>query len=362
MTGNQESRLALVTGATGFIGSRLVQELIAHGFRIRALVRPTSQTELLAQQGCELFVGDVVQDPESVCQAVQGCDLVFHLAAETHAVRSSELIDRNLRGVKSVLAAMEQSNVMRLIYVSSLAAVGPSTATEPQTEAADYRPVSCYGKSKAACEQAAFELADQLSISIVRPPIVLGEGDHNGLAMFQSIDQLRLHFVPGFSKRMYSVIHVDDLARSLVAVAQRGQSIQRIGDQQGIYFAAADEAFSFSQLGRVIGRAMDRRVFVIKVAKPVMWLTCLLNEGIGRLTGNAQYLNLDKFRDAFSGSWLCSNQKLKADLGIEFQHSFLEQMRQTAAWYRAQGQLKQRATDRLSHETQQSNPQTESFS
>ena len=361
----QTTPLALVTGATGFIGQRLVGRLLEAGYRIRALVRNSSDTRWLRQRGCELSVGDVVYDPASVATALRGVDLVFHVAAETHAVRSSELVERNLAGTRNVLEQMAaETGTRRLILVSSLAVTGPTTPDRPVVETSPYNPVSYYGESKVASEQAAYRFAEQLDISIVRPPIVLGEGDLNGLEMFKPIDSMNVHFVPGFYRKVYSLIHVEDLAESMLVIAQRGQHIKQLGDGQGVYFAACDEADSFTELGRRIGRLMGRRrTFVIKVAKPVMWLVCLWNEGKSRMTGRREILDLDKFRDGFAGSWYCSNEKIKRELGVRFEVSLDDRLQQTICWYRKQGWLKAdpQGEQRSSSASDQSSSKTESF-
>ncbi|MEL7499475.1 MAG: NAD-dependent epimerase/dehydratase family protein [Planctomycetota bacterium] len=337
------NKRVLITGATGFIGSRLVTFLVQRGYKVRAIVRATSDTAHLQRLGCELFVADLLDDRGSVVQAAADCDYVFHLAAETRAVRSKELIQRNSQSMKTLLdAAASQPVPPRLVYVSSLAAVGPSSKTEHLVESDRRHPTSFYGKSKQACEELAESFADQMKIAIVRPPIVLGEDDRNGLMMFESIDRFGIHFVPGFRNRNYSAIHVDDLCRALILVAEEGQSLEPDGRNfgNGIYFATSPEIYTFSELGRTIGQVLGRkRTWVIKVALPILWSIALFNELKARIVRQPQYLNRDKLREAMAGSWICSGEKIKNELGFEPEKPMFDRLKEIVAGYRLKGWL-----------------------
>ena len=247
----------LVTGASGFIGRHLVRRLQARGMNVTCLVRRTSDIGALKKLGCRIVYGDVVNDPENVTAAVQGNDLVFHLAASTHAVRARDLVEMNSGGFKNVVEACAACPASpKLILVSSLAAVGPNQRDTPHHESNPGKPVSFYGRSKSACERIAKQCASRVPIAIVRPPIVLGQGDRYGFEMFKTIDEFGWHFVPSFSTHEFSAIHVDDLATALMTVADRGQCLDPNSQTQGIYFAAADETLTYSQLGRLIGQAL----------------------------------------------------------------------------------------------------------
>lgn len=343
----QEKRRVLVTGATGFIGSRCVRHLQDSGHEVVALVRATSDTSCLEGTGCELAVADLAARPDVLApaldRALQGIDWVVHLAAKTKAVRSATLIEHNVTVMENVLQAMVRVGTPRLVLVSSLAASGPSTETQPLVEGETEDPASCYGKSKLACESLAREYADRILISVVRPPIVLGERDRHGLLMFQSIEAANVHFIPGFRRRIFSLIHVDDLCRALEIVAAKGKALKHQSQDDhgtGIYFAAAPESFSFADLGTAIGRAMGKRPWRIPVAFPLLWGIAFFNELKGRLVGREQYLNVDKLKEATAGSWWCSSEKMKTELGFEPEVPIAERLKQIVTGYRALGWLK----------------------
>ena len=133
---------------------------------------------------------------------------------------------------------------------------------------------------KLAAETAAPQVRrNVVPVSVVRPPIVLGDGDKKGLAMFKCIAQTGLHFVPGRFPHRFSVIHSRDLVNALMLAAQCGARIGRHREQdkesegQGFYFVADDEQPTFADLGRLIGEALGRkRVRVVRIPMPAMWV------------------------------------------------------------------------------------------
>ena len=212
----------LVTGATGFIGQRLVKRLVSRGDKVTCLVRRTSNLAGVKRLGCSIVFADTAKNLGQIRQATAACDTVFHLAASTNAVRSRSLIEMNTSGLENMLhACAARQSPPTFVFVSSLAAVGPSSVSRSHDETAPLKPISCYGRSKADCELLATRFASRIPITIVRPPIVLGEGDRQGLQLFSLIEKWGFHFVPGFSDQSFSVLHVDDLTKAMSALAER---------------------------------------------------------------------------------------------------------------------------------------------
>jgi nucleoside-diphosphate-sugar epimerase len=180
---------------------------------------------------------------------------------------------------------------------------------------------------------------------------VLGDGDPYGLDMFRLIDQWGWHFVPSFSMHNFSLIHVEDLANVLIGVADRGRRLSNTSESEGIYFASADETVSYSRLGRMIGDSLGRRrTRVLKVALPVLWMVAGANEIKARLSSTPQFLNFDKFREASGGSWTCSNEKLKNEVGFAPAMPLMDRLNQTSAWYRNQGWLARKNVPALANQ------------
>lgn len=335
----------LVTGASGFIGSHLVETLIARGDEVTALVRRTSPADPLRSLGATLAHGDVTQ-AEGLREAVVGQSVVYHVAGSTRALRARELFEVNRRGVGNVArACAEQARPPVLVVVSSLAAAGPSPRGRLRTDADPLHPVSAYGRSKRAGEKAARQFADRVPITIVRPPIVLGERDRNGLAMFKAVARTGLHLVPGSAPETYSIIHAADLAQLLVLAAERGTRLAPAGacdpsDARGFYFAAGDQHPTWCQLGRMIGAALGRgRAFTLPVPMALAWTLAAGTEVVAQISRQPFYLGIDKFREVSAGSWACSPQKALEELGFSVAAPLAERLRQTVEWYRKTGWL-----------------------
>ena len=256
-------RKAFVTGGTGFIGTRLVKQLINNGTEVICLVRKhssqskQSKTDALKKLGCQLVDGDL-QDTALALPGIEQCDVLFHVAAAKNSANPRDLLHLNPNNTKNLVdAVLRASATPKIIGVSSLAACGPSNQNRPTLETDSPSPVSFYGRSKLLCEQALISYADRLPVSIVRPPIVLGQGDANALRMFKLIQKFNCHLIPGLTDRQYSIIHVDDLVEAMIHVACQGQPVTDVVAATGIYFASTEQ-ITYAELGRKIGLALGR--------------------------------------------------------------------------------------------------------
>jgi len=332
----------LVTGASGFIGTHLVAALTARGDDVSCLVRRTSKVEPLQTLGAKLVYGDVT-DPGCLPSAVAKQQVVYHLAGRTLVLNSRQFYEVNRRGVANVAKACAgQETPPVMVYVSSLAAAGAAVDGRPRIESDTPEPVSHYGRSKRSGEHVAEGFAERIPISVVRPPIVLGEGDHLAFPMFHSILRLGVHMVPGFKPRLFSMIHADDLSQLLILAAERGRRLPplgRPGDQpgQGYYFAACEQDLNYADLGRLIAESTDRRVIIIPTALPVIRTISAVGEVISHVRQHPLLMNLDKVREIEAGSWICSAQKAQEELGFEVAAPLIARLRQTAEWYKREG-------------------------
>lgn len=332
---------ALVTGASGFIGEHLVKCLYEHGFDITCLVRPSSDRSRLERFRPRYVTGDIL-DAESIQEAVTEADIVFHLAGSTKSLRLAEMERTNVDGVRNVAqACMNSRNPPTLILVSSLAAAGPTTRGRLLVERDLPNPVSNYGHSKLAGEYAATLYANQFPLTIIRPPIVLGEGDRNGLTMFESIARWNLHLVPGLSDEYFSVIHGKDLAEALILAALNGRRVSKDYSSEGIYFATADEVLTYAELGRIIGSSIGREhVHIVHNPRAVVWCIAAISELSSQIRRHPHIFGLDKAREATAGSWACDGSALRRDVGFAPACSLEDRIAQTAHWYIQEGWLK----------------------
>ena len=335
---NRIPQSVLVTGASGFIGQHLVRRLIKQGNRVSCLVRATSCTDELKSTGAQLVSGDVT-DCASIERALASsqAEVVFHLAGLTKALRTDDFLRVNAGGAESVAAACANcTDKPVLVVVSSLAAAGPCDVGRPLVESDAPTPVSNYGRSKLAGELAAAKYAGVVPISVIRPPMVFGPGDRGMLEMFQPIARCGIHVVPGHSERCFSLVHVADLVEGLLLVAEKGERLHPNGlPGQGIYYMAADDYPTYTELGQAIAIALGKkRATVVHLAVPLVKLAGLCGDAMTWIRQRPAWLNSDKMTEAIAGSWTCSSTKAHTHLGWYPSADLAKRLCETAQWYR----------------------------
>jgi nucleoside-diphosphate-sugar epimerase len=333
---------ALVTGANGFVAAHLIPALLSRGYEVRGLVRRAPSSGYLHSLGIELVAGDVT-DAKSLLPAVAGTDVVFHLAGLTKALTAGEFMRVNAQGVANIAdACAAQPTPPVLVTTSSLAAAGPAPNGRLRTEIDPPAPVSKYGISKRAGELEAQARADKLAITVVRPPIIFGEHDIHTEYMFGPIARKGLHAVVGLGPWHFSLIHAADLAQGLILAAEKGKRIlpqnQCGADAPGFYFFADDPQPTYPELGRMIGRAVGRSyVQMVKFPRPIAYIVASICEIFFRLRRRPGIVNIDKVIEATAGSWVCSAERARAELGFCIGAPLADRLKQTADWFAARG-------------------------
>lgn len=323
---------ALVTGATGFIGRYVVHALAARGVRVRALVRPTSNVDGL---DVERAVGDL-GDEQSLRRAMRGVDVVFHLASLLKVPWKRAFHTVNVAGTAAVARAADGA---RLVVVSSLAAAGP-TGGPPRRESDPPAPVSRYGRVKHAAEQAAVAEA-RGPVSLVRPPMVFGAGDRGALPLFRGVAR-GWHVLPSRRPAHIGLVHAADLAKALIAIAERGEAVPAGADGScgaGVYQVADIETPTYAELGRRIAAADGRRVRVVALPAALTAVAATAGEALGRLRDRPTVLNRDKYREAVGGHWWCATDKIRG-LGWAPAEALDARLAQTLSGYRAAGWIR----------------------
>jgi nucleoside-diphosphate-sugar epimerase len=294
--------------------------------------------------GVRHVCGDVT-DSDSLRTALHGQAIVYHVAGLNAVLRLSQFSEVNEQGTGNVArACADQACPPTLVVVSSLAAAGPSPRGRLRTETDPPQPVSHYGRSKRAGEEAAQQYAATVPITVVRPPIVFGQTDRQCLLLFRAVARSRIHLVPGCAARKFSLIHAADLAALLILAAERGERLAPSEAQidsptaQGYYFAASDEHPTYYQLGRMIGKALGHRwTLLIPCVAPLVWTVATVAHLIGQVRRRPVYFGIDKARESLAGEWACSAQKAAQQLGFSVSATLLDRLRETAQWYRQEG-------------------------
>lgn len=322
---------ALVTGATGFIGGHLAEELSRRGWRVRCLVRQASDTSRLETLGVELVRGDY-ENPTSLERAVEGVDYVFHLAAALSALEWEEFRRANVAATENLLSACAARNpgLRRFVFVSSISAAGPSEKGRAKTEDDACTPVSDYGRSKLLAEQAVLARAGRFPVVIVRPPNVIGPRQRELLEAIRLIKK-RVMPVVGTGKPQTSLCYVADVVEALILCAGHPGAAGRV------YFLADPRPYAWREINAAIAQALGVRGFVLKVPYSVQYLVAVLSEAAARRAKKRPRLTRELVRAARRYDWIFDASKIRRELGFEIKIGLQEAIARTIAWHREHG-------------------------
>jgi nucleoside-diphosphate-sugar epimerase len=323
----------LLTGGSGFLGSFVAEQLAADGHVVRALVRPRSDRRVLEKlAGIEFALG-AIEDPASLGPAVDGADAVVHVAGIVKARRPSEFFEVNTQGTKNLLDAAAGRGVGRFVYVSSLAAVGPSLDGTPVPDDVEPRPVTHYGRSKLEAERAVLAAKDRIHVTVVRPPLIYGPRDRETLAFFTSVRNGVLPMT-GDGTNTLSVVYVADCAAAIV----RALTVQ--GASGRTYFVDDGSVYVWREALAHIESALGRRAFVrFGMPMGVVKVAAAATQLWGKVTNTAQMLTLDKVNELTQPHWVCSGAGARRDLGWEPRVNWAQGVQEAVKWYRAEGWL-----------------------
>jgi nucleoside-diphosphate-sugar epimerase len=325
---------ALVTGATGFIGSHLVDHLAGRNYSIRCLVRKTSDTRWIRNVPVEYVYGDLFT-PEALRDAVADVDYVYHSAGITKAKTSDEYYRGNTTGTRNVLeaAAAHATRLKRFVHISSQAAAGPSPTRTPITEEASPHPITAYGQSKWKSEEECHSMAGRVPFTIVRPPAVYGPREKDIFTFFSTMNR-GLQPMIGLKDKYVSLIHVSDLVRGFILAAESDIALNQT------YFISSREIYSWKELGDVTRAILGKRALRVRIPEPVVYVVSAFAEFFALFNSRPAILNIEKGRDIVQDYWTCDSSKAKRDFGFEEEISLEAGMRETVEWYRAEGWLR----------------------
>lgn len=328
---------ALVTGATGFVGSHVVRTLIDSGHTVRALHRASSRLDALAGLEYESALGDVT-DLDALRAASASCDWVFHVAAVADYWRAdhAHMLDVNVEGTRRVLQAARENGVRRVVFTSSAAAVGfikdrPANENDPFNLSPDAFP---YGYSKALAERVVQEAVQAgQEVVTVNPVVVLGPGDLNIISGDFVLKIKRLQWTIPVPPGGVAVIDVRDVARMHLAAATQG----RVGERYILGTANNKYAEWFRMVAEVVGASRPRIPTPAPLLPPLAALfDALRSVGIKLpIDGDQTRLGARNIYFDFSKGW--------AELGKP-QIDMRQSLADTYRWYLEQGYVKQ---DRL---------------
>ncbi|MCA9321387.1 MAG: NAD-dependent epimerase/dehydratase family protein [Planctomycetes bacterium] len=326
----------LVTGATGFIGRRLVQRLRDLNVAdLRLLVRNPARARDLEDSGILLFQGDLAS-ASALRAAGRGCDFVFHLAALTRARSREEMFQANAEGTGTLARIVREvaPDLRRFVHVSSLAAVGPSRRGAPVDERAACQPGSWYGASKWAAERLLeSELAEAIPWTIVRPPAVYGPGERDLLTMFKLVKRGMAPLL-GSGPKELSFVYSEDLVEALVRVAVAEPCAR------GRFFVAHPEIATDESFLDAIGRAMGTRFRRPRLPSALGWGLGAINSCfLGPFLRRPPLMTWQRMKELAPSAWTCSPLALEKALDWRCPTGLAEGVPATLTWYRDQNWL-----------------------
>ena len=318
----------LLTGASGFVGSHILDSLRGRGLATALLLRPTSNTRFIASHlsEVELRPGSI-GDPESLRQAMAGITHVVHCAGATKARRLEEFYDTNQAGTRNIVSAVNgrADQVQRVVHISSIAAAGPALREKPAREEDTPQPVSAYGKSKLAGEMEVREHC-RADYVILRPPPVYGPRDAELLRLFQAV---KIHLLPSMNaKQAFSLVFVRDLAEAVVTCLTNLAAAGRT------YFVASREVLTARNIAEEIASQMNVWTLPLPLPTALLWPLCLAQEFASRLNGKPNVLSLQKFAELRAPGWVCAPTRLESETGCICATTLKSGIAETLNWYR----------------------------
>lgn len=319
---------ALVTGATGFIGSHLVEALVQRGVRVRCLVRQTSPLKWVQGLPVEFIYGDC-QDKNSLRRSVQDVHQVFHLAGATKAMEEKTYCEVNAQGTRNLVHACLEHNpgLKKFIYVSSQAAAGPCRDGGKKKESDQCQPVSAYGRSKRLGEELALSHSHELPLIILRPCAVYGPRDRAFYRLFKCLSKRIKPGLSGCVQRL-SMIYVQDLVSAILLAAEART------DSGEIFFLSDGQDYPMAEISDLCAKAMEITAFRLRLPKQVVCAIARLAEYFSKATGKPALISRDKIQEILQPNWLCDIAKARDLLGFEPQISLAQGARLTFDWYR----------------------------
>lgn len=324
----------VVTGATGFVGSHLIDYLLASGADIVCPVRKQHNLKYLTNKNVTITT---FEELEKEIRSKGNLDYFFHVAGATRALSYKDYYSANVelteRLLQLILRATDFKYFKRFVFISSQAVSGPApNSITPVTESDSPNPVSWYGGSKLEAERIVQKYSDKIPIVIIRPSTVFGPRDTDVLGVFKSC---KYHLAPCLTgkDRMVSVIYVEDLVDGIIEAASSHKTSRKT------YFLTNQEPVVWRDFIRDVGRLMESSVVILPIPRFVLKPFGFVSDLVGRFTGVPSLFRTEKIREMDQWFWICSPEAAHRDFGWVAQNELSRSLTNTYLWYKAQGWL-----------------------
>jgi len=325
---------ALVTGATGFVGSAVARALLQAGWQVTALVRPNADLRNLRGLGADLATGDLT-DRASLDRALAGCAALFHVAADYRlgARNPEELYRTNVEGTRNIMEASRRAGTGRVVYTSSVATIGlpadgtPGTEETPST-IADM--IGHYKRSKFLAEEVAREAARSgMAVIIVNPSTPVGPGDVKPTPTGRMVMDAAAGRMPAYVDTGLNIVHVDDVAAGHLLAFERGRPGER--------YILGGQDMSLREILIEIARLTGRKPPRIRLPTSVVLPIAYAAELVARVTGVPNRVTVEGVRMARKRMFF-SSDKAARELGYRWRPP-AQAFEDAVLWFREQGLL-----------------------
>lgn len=324
----------LITGASGFVGSHLVDKLVEKKYDVEIVSRKNSdlsnlETHLKSNK-IKVNIADF-NDLSSLNAITKDFDYIYHVGGAVTAKNWEGYKAANIDASLNLFEAVRNNskNLKRFLFVSSQTAAGPSSSlSSPKKESDPMNPISQYGKSKKIAEEELEKRFNQMPISIVRPPAVFGPRDKAILDVFKAVNK-GLGTLIGFDKKYVSLINCFDLADGIILAAESSQSVSQK------YFISSDKFYTWDYLIPLMAEKLGRNsVLKLKLPHGLVKTLGIFAEKAGGIFGITPVFNAEKANDFIQPYWTCSIEKAQKELNYNPKISIEEGFEITSKWYK----------------------------
>lgn len=323
----------LVTGASGFIGSHLVDALLQRHCKVHCLVRRTSDLRWLDRTKVQLHYGNLTES-FPLGDSLEKTDYVFHCAGLTRAKTRKDYFQANADACRVLYEQCTAlgKNLKRIVHISSLASVGPSLPNQPVDEDTPCKPLTYYGKSKLAGEEIARQYSSSLPIVILRPPVVYGPREVNFFTFIKGISKgwnLQL----GSQQRTLSLIYVADLVQAMLKAAVASS----LG--KNVYFITDGKLYRWDEVVETTVKLLNVRIRSIRIPDSFLGPFGLFMDFVSIYRTNAPLLDSQRTIDIRQSTWTASSSRFFEDFEFQPQFDLTTGLSETVNWNKKQGFL-----------------------
>ena len=321
-------QIAVVTGANGFVGSHLVDLLLAKNFEVRCIVRKSSNLRWLEGKGVKLFDCGLF-DKDGLRKAFKDSNYIFHVAGVVKAKNEEGYFRGNVETTEMLLEVAEEmkTSIKKFLVVSSQTVSGPSLDGKPVNEHTKCKPITTYGRSKLEQEKVTMRYKEILPVTVCRAPAIFGERDTEIFIYFQVFNR-GLTTMIGFDKKELSLLHVADLVEGLylAAISEKANG--------ETYFISSEKFYTWDEVGKVTSSVLNKKAFKIRIPHFVVFTLAAIAQFFAIFSSKPATLNIEKAKDLTQKYWICDTTKAVQELAYHQKISIEEGIKRTCEWYK----------------------------